>query len=408
MKRCLVLVLVLIAAVGIFLYSTNPTIKARFANWMGVTQGDSIQLKPKQEKPQLDTISSKSLPRKRLAQKLKIPKTIKPDKYAQLDKYAKETPDKYSHDNAVLAEYLGKLAKNDLEKARLIYSWIATHIRYDDEAFNTGNYKNESADSVLERRTAVCSGFSSLFHKLGLLMGLEVEKVSGYAKGYKFQPGDKFSSTNHAWNVVKIDGTWQLVDVTWGSVDSEATDQGFRSKMSFDPFWFCVSPEEFIFSHLPEAKEWQLTESGITMNQYEELPLLNDSFFKMGFDSKEVFKKAIAGEAKEFVETFPLDYPLKGVGLPFTRRIERDKEYTFSLESEYLENVVIIDGEEWIELKKEGNIFEIKHTPKNDKIQIAVKINWFDLDFWTIVVYETVEEEKLTAHYDLYKSTQTL
>lgn len=398
MKRGVILLIVLIA-VGTFFYSTNPNIKTKIDNWIGVAHADSVQVKF-----QSDTTSAKSQPTKRATKREKIPKTIKPDKYAYLDKYARETPDKYSHDNVVLAEYLEKPSKNDLERARLIYSWIATHIRYDDEAFNTGKYKDESADSVLVRRTAVCDGFSSLFQGLGLLMGLEVKKISGYAKGYGFQSGDKFASIDHAWNVIKINDTWKLVDVTWGSQESETTDKGLKTTMKFDPYWFCVPPEEFIFSHLPEDNDWQLTSPTITMKQYEELPFLNDSFFKMGFDSKVIFKKGISGEIREFVETFPLDYPIKGADLPFARKIVRGKEYTFSIESIYLENVAIIDGGEWIDLEKEGDVFKIKHSPKGDKIEIVVKVNWFDKEFLTIAVYQTVEEKNLTAHNNTYKT----
>src|SRR6188474_1727586 len=177
MKRVLIL-LIIIVAFGTFFYSTNPDIKTKINNWIGVAQADSVQVKS-----QSDTTSGKSQPTRRATKRAKIPKTIKPDQYAYLDKYAKETPEKYSHDNVALAKYLAKPAKSDLEKARLIYSWIATHIRYDDEGFNSGEFKDESADSVLTRRTAVCDGFSSLFQELGLLMGLQVEKISGYAKG---------------------------------------------------------------------------------------------------------------------------------------------------------------------------------------------------------------------------------
>lgn len=398
MKRALPLLIVIIAGTGTLLYITNPEIKTKLDGWIGVIQADSVL-----EKSQSDTVSNKSLQTKRTTKKRKkIPKTIKPDNFAYLDKYARETPDKYSHDNVSLAEYLEKTAKSDLEKARLIYSWIATHIRYDDEGFNTGEYKNESTDSILTRRTAVCDGFSSLFQDLGLLMGLEVEKISGYAKGYEYQSGDKFSDTNHAWNAVKIEDNWQLIDVTWGSSDSETTDKGLKSKMRFDPYWFCVPPEAFIFSHLPENKDWQLTSQTITLRQYESLPFLHDSFFKLGFDSEDILKKALSGNPKEFVETFPLDFPINGVELPIVKKLERDREYTFSIESDYLENVMIVDGGQWIELKREGNVFKIKYAPKGEKLKISVKVNWYDKEFWTIVVYDIVDEKKLTAHHKMH------
>src|SRR5688500_13707456 len=197
-KRGLIVLLVIVVLLGAFLYVTNPDVKARLNSWIGINQADSVQQQSESDK------TNRSKPKKRTTKKNeKTRKVIKPDKYAHLDKYARETPDKYAHDKVVLAKYLEKPAKNDAEKARLIYSWIATHIQYDDEAFNAGKDINESATSVLARRTANSDGFSSLFQELGLLMKLKVEKITGHSKGYGFQKGEKFSS-NHAWNAVKI------------------------------------------------------------------------------------------------------------------------------------------------------------------------------------------------------------
>ncbi|HEU5289630.1 MAG TPA: transglutaminase domain-containing protein [Cyclobacteriaceae bacterium] len=380
------MLIVIVVLVGAFLYIGNPDIRARIDRWIGINQADSLQ-----QKSGSDKILSKSNPKKKAPKKNeKIPKAIKPDKYALIDKYARETPDKYSHDKVILAKYLQKPAKNDIEKARLIYTWIATHIQYDDEAFNTGKEKNESAASVLARRTTNSDGFSNLFLELGLLMKLQVQKVSGHTKGYGFQKGEKFSS-NHDWNAVKIGRTWQLIDVTWGGSYAETTDKGLKSTMQFDPYWFCVRPDAFIFSHLPENNSWQLAGEVISPKQYGDLPSLKESFFKMGFDARNVFRKAISGETKEFVETFDLDYPVNGAALPITKKILRGTEYNFLLESEYLENVILIDDGQQVELKREGNSYQMKYIPRGEKLQIAVKVNSFDTKFSIIAVYDIVD-----------------
>jgi hypothetical protein len=379
--------LIMIMVLGLFFYSINPEIKAKVDNWINLAQADSAQ-----SKLQSDTTSDKFSSTKRAIKRQKIPKRIAPGIYAHLDKYARETPDKYSRNNVLLAKHLAKPAKNDSEKARLLYTWIATHIRYDVEAFNSGKYKDESADSVLGRRTAVCDGFSSLFQQLGLLMGLEVEKISGFAKGYGYKPGMKFSEANHAWNAVKINDTWKLVDVTWGSADSETTAKGLlKSTMRFDPYWFCVPPEAFIFSHLPEDNQWQLTSRTITLEQYENLAFLHVSFFQLGFNPEDIFVKAVSGETKEFAQTFPFEYPINGHELPIVKKLKRGREYTFSIESEYLERAAIIDGGQWVELKREGNVFKIKYAPKGGKLKVSAKANWYDNRVWTIVVYDIVD-----------------
>jgi transglutaminase/protease-like cytokinesis protein 3 len=244
MTKRLILLVALFGGIGTVLYLSDSNLKAKFQGWLGIAQADSVHENTNAEKTPTKSAEKKKPAKKRA----KIPKIIK-DEFASLDKYAKETPAKYSQDNATLAQYLEKPAKNDLEKARLIYSWIATHIRYDDDAFNTEKYSDETAGSVLFRRKAVCEGFSSLYEELGLLMGLEVEKIHGYAKGYGYQPGYKFSDINHAWNAVKINDTWKLIDVTWGSSESEATSKGAKSTMRFDPYWFlCETRGIHLFS----------------------------------------------------------------------------------------------------------------------------------------------------------------
>jgi hypothetical protein len=388
-KRWVIALIVMLVLVGAFFYVTNPDVRARLDSWIGINQADTVQ----KSKPD---ISSKSKQKKKAKKNGITPKAIKPDQYARLDKYARETPDKYAQDKVALAKYLQKPAKNDAEKARLIYTWIATHIQYDDEAFNIGKDIKESATSVLARRTATSDGFSTLFQELALLMKLQVQKIPGHSKGYGFQKGEKFSS-NHAWNAVKISRIWRLIDVTWGGSYAETTDKGLKSTMQFDPYWFFVPPDAFIFSHLPENNSWQLTSQLLTPKQYEDLPSLKESFFKMGFDARKVLQMATSGETREFVETFDLDYPVNGAALPVTKKIARGREYTFSIESEYLENVVLVDGSQRIELKREGNTYKIAYAPKGSKLQIAVKVNSFDPTFLVLVVYDIVDKKNLPA-----------
>ena len=53
--------------------------------------------------------------------------------------------------------------------------------------------------------------------------GLEVETISGVSKGAGYEPGmftkNPYNNDDcaHAWNKVKIDGTWFLMDATWSA-----------------------------------------------------------------------------------------------------------------------------------------------------------------------------------------------
>ena len=109
--------------------------------------------------------------------------------FDNIDEYALKTPKSTSESIDALVDYLIKPAKNDTEKARLIYMWIASNIRYDTKAFFSGNYGNSSAEATLESKAAVCEGYANLFKKMAEKAGLESEKISGYSKGYGYLPG---------------------------------------------------------------------------------------------------------------------------------------------------------------------------------------------------------------------------
>jgi len=49
------------------------------------------------------------------------------------------------------------------------------------------------------------------------MLGLNIVKVSGYAKGYGYYQGKQFESTDHAWIAFQIDEQWYLMDPTWGA-----------------------------------------------------------------------------------------------------------------------------------------------------------------------------------------------
>ena len=113
-----------------------------------------------------------------------------------------------------------------------------------------------------------------------------MKTISGYAKGYGDKKGDSFEnkSSDHAWNIVKINGVWRVFDVTWG--DGYGITDKNGKLVSIDQFtddWFNVSPYETIFSHYPEDEEFLLIKDKLTLKQFESLPEIEVSAFKTGF-----------------------------------------------------------------------------------------------------------------------------
>ena len=202
------------------------------------------------------------------------------DEFKDIDKYAINAPDNAKVSIQSLASYLTKPARNDREKARAIFRWISNNIGYDVSGFFNGTYGDSTAKGVLRSGRAVCSGYSNLFESLANASGLETVTITGYAKGYNYTPGLKFSGpTNHAWNVVKLDGKWQLVDSTWGA---GSVDDSRKFIRKFEDYYFLIPPEEAIYRHFPEDPKWQLLDKPISKGQFEDLIYLEPSFFNLG------------------------------------------------------------------------------------------------------------------------------
>ena len=104
---------------------------------------------------------------------------------------------------------------SELEKEMAINQYLCDTAEYDTAALENAEENDfedvdeEFNDSftpygVLLNKTGVCSGYAGAFKLLAEEAGLECIVVTGYLDG----------ELPHAWNKVKIDGEWQIVDST--------------------------------------------------------------------------------------------------------------------------------------------------------------------------------------------------
>jgi len=200
--------------------------------------------------------------------------------FERIDKHASNTPKRAERSVESLAAYLVRPATGDREKARAIYRWITHNIVYDTEAFFERRSGDARPESVLKTRRCVCAGYANLFKSLGEAAGLEVVRVTGQAKGYGHSPGAGLTEPiRHAWNAVRIDGAWHLVDATWGA---GYIDENGKFVNRFNEHYFMTKPEYMIYMHFPETPKWQLLERPISLREFEQLPHLTPGFFDAG------------------------------------------------------------------------------------------------------------------------------
>jgi hypothetical protein len=203
------------------------------------------------------------------------------DRFAAADALADSAPAAAEQSVAALAAYLAQAGPDELTKARALFRWIAGHIAYDVAGLRSGSYGDLSPDGVLRSRSSVCEGYARLGEALGTAMGLQIQVVAGWSKGYGYTSGQRFDGpTNHAWNAVRIGGQWRLMDATWGAGYLDQRSQFVRR---FQEHYFLTAPEVFVFDHLPQDPQWQLLERPISASEYENLVYLRPMFFLAGF-----------------------------------------------------------------------------------------------------------------------------
>ena len=97
-----------------------------------------------------------------------------------------------------------------LQTARKVHDALCGIISYtvDDDT-----EEDDTATGALLNGQANCDGYADAFYLVGTLAGLEVRYQHGDSK--EKGADEQYRDVTHLWNLVRIDGSWRLVDVTW-------------------------------------------------------------------------------------------------------------------------------------------------------------------------------------------------
>jgi len=197
-----------------------------------------------------------------------------------------------------LVQRIDRDFKTKLEKAKATYSWIASNISYKTEIFYIEMPKTyyvtdkndferrikKENEAIIQKtfktRKAVCNGYSLLFKKMSDLLGLESEVILGYIKSSPQEIGVLATQKNHAWNAVKINNRWMMLDITYGS--GYALNDVWQSKLS--NHFFDIKKEVIRMTHFPEKPFWQEYLDLKPLDEFCDLPLYSTAFFNTNFE----------------------------------------------------------------------------------------------------------------------------
>ena len=361
------------------------------------------------------------------AQPLNNETGLAPD-FSRIDAYVKTMPKLASA--AQVASRLGQVAKTNWEKARAIYDWVCLNIAYDTDAYFGGTHGEASAQSTFESGKSVCQGYSELSLDLAGSLGIKSVVIAGYSKGYSYVPG-RPSEKNHAWNAFLIDGSWYLMDTTWGA-GYLGDDKQFKRDLSFT--WFAMDPQLFLYTHFSDDPGVPLQRAGFRKADFDALAFVPTYVFesmydngltaaaqkrfidtlgagleaqrwtivdlkKAGFSDEEVLSVAKKSPDEQFVfevlelgklgfarmdllawflgGAAPAVYGIKGdlriLDAPKTAVLQSGKAYTFKVESKSAFAVAVICGKDWTTLTREGSIFSGDVKVSGGPVKLALR-----------------------------------
>lgn len=171
--------------------------------------------------------------------------------------------------------YMAKTFPDEATRARAIHDFIADRTAYDVHSYRVPKERApQDAVSTFTRHMGVCEGFARLFLAIAKSAGLEAQYLIGDAKG----DGGQVDGNGHAWNAVKVAGTWYLVDVTWdaGPVNNDLFEKKYGTEYLFTP------AELFGLDHFPKEAAWQLRTPTISRGDFMRTPQLRPRFLGTG------------------------------------------------------------------------------------------------------------------------------
>lgn len=159
--------------------------------------------------------------------------------------------------NHILGNVLSGI-QNDYEKVKAIHDYLVKHTKYDYDNYLANTIPDESHTIVgaLLLQTAVCEGYAKAVQFLLNDVGIESLFVTGMGNG-----------EGHAWNKVKVNGSWYNLDATWNDPVPDRP-----GKVSYQ--YFLVTDK-----HLARDHQWEQVSLPVANStKYMKLALLDQVF----------------------------------------------------------------------------------------------------------------------------------
>ncbi|MCL1831038.1 MAG: hypothetical protein FWG21_06370, partial [Oscillospiraceae bacterium] len=149
--------------------------------------------------------------------------------------------------------------KTEYEKAVYIHDAIAVMCEY-DKTLNGKDIHN--AYGALVEKKAVCDGYAHALQLVLTQLGIECHYVTGEARGPDGPQG-------HAWNIVRLDGKYTTVDLTWNDIDSYMFEEFMAPSSDITShIYFGLSDEEMRQTHKADERYYYPLPEAVDINWF--------------------------------------------------------------------------------------------------------------------------------------------
>lgn len=124
---------------------------------------------------------------------------------------------------------------SDYEKAKYVYDYLTTEIDYGE-----GSKNHQNLLSVFLDKETVCQGYACAAQYVLYSAGIESCIITG-----------ETVFGNHAWNLVKLDGEYYYMDVTWGNSSFHKENENIGRYTNYS--YFAVTTEQLYKTHIPQV-----------------------------------------------------------------------------------------------------------------------------------------------------------
>jgi transglutaminase/protease-like cytokinesis protein 3 len=193
-----------------------------------------------------------------------------------------------------LAKRIEKDFSSDIEKTRATFFWLTQNIRYNLKEFYNPRQryysfrysskkekeqklqavKDKLVEKAFRNKTGVCEEYAQSFKKICDLLGIEAAVISGYVRNDSREIGNIPNTTNHAWNAVKLNDKWVILDATWAA-GFERNGKWIRE---FNGYYFDIPKDKIFKTHFPEDQLWVLRFGRISLKEFYNQPIYKDAF----------------------------------------------------------------------------------------------------------------------------------